>query len=154
MRPEHITLAKDGAGDASMVVNFAEELGSESYLHGALPSGESLTVRLAGKIMCAGRNGSVVSRRARLTAIFSQPILPCAQSIRFDAMRIFQSLEAVTAAAHGLDAALDDGWRLQLRAMAPHYLRIVIAPPQGLPDRRTPGWWHPKAMCHGRPRPR
>ncbi|MGL5735369.1 MAG: TOBE domain-containing protein, partial [Beijerinckiaceae bacterium] len=49
VRPEHITLATDGAGDATMAVNFAEQLGSESYLHGALSSGEALTVRLPGQ---------------------------------------------------------------------------------------------------------
>ncbi|MGL4811607.1 MAG: ABC transporter ATP-binding protein [Beijerinckiaceae bacterium] len=49
VRPEHITLATDGPGDATMAVNFAEQLGSESYLHGALSSGEALTVRLPGQ---------------------------------------------------------------------------------------------------------
>ncbi|MGL4811606.1 MAG: TIM-barrel domain-containing protein [Beijerinckiaceae bacterium] len=52
-------------------------------------------------------------------------------------MRIFQSLGAVTPAGHGVDAALDDGWTLKLRAMAPHLLRVTVAPAKGLSDNRT-----------------
>ena len=32
-----------------MTVSFTEQLGSESYLHGALPSQENLSVRLPGQ---------------------------------------------------------------------------------------------------------
>jgi len=47
VRPEHIRLAE--AGDAKLSVALTEQLGGESYLHGALPSGEALSVRLAGQ---------------------------------------------------------------------------------------------------------
>ncbi len=47
VRPEHIGLAE--AGDAKLSVAITEQLGGESYLHGALPSGETLSVRLAGQ---------------------------------------------------------------------------------------------------------
>jgi multiple sugar transport system ATP-binding protein len=47
VRPEHIHLA-DG-GDAKLAVAITEQLGGESYLHGSLPSGETLSVRLAGQ---------------------------------------------------------------------------------------------------------
>jgi len=52
-------------------------------------------------------------------------------------MRIFSSLGAVAPHAHGLDAFLDDGWRLRLRAMDEHLLRIVVEPPDGLPVDRS-----------------
>lgn len=48
VRPEHIGL-KDAGGDVSLSVSIAEQLGGESYLHGTLPSGETLSVRLAGQ---------------------------------------------------------------------------------------------------------
>lgn len=47
VRPEHIRLAD--AGDVTLGVTITEQLGGESYLHGALPSGEALSVRLAGQ---------------------------------------------------------------------------------------------------------
>lgn len=52
-------------------------------------------------------------------------------------MRILQSLGAVTPHVHGLDAALDDGWRLRVRAMGEHLLRVVIEPAEGLPLDRS-----------------
>ena len=52
-------------------------------------------------------------------------------------MRIFQSLTAVTPHAHGLDAALDDGYRLRVRAMSDDLLRVVVEPAPGLPIDRT-----------------
>jgi alpha-glucosidase len=52
-------------------------------------------------------------------------------------MRILQSLSAITPHAHGLDAALEDGWRLRIRAMGEHLLRIVVEPEGGLPDHRS-----------------
>ena len=47
VRPEHIRLADQG--DVTLSVAITEQLGGESYLHGALPSGETLSVRLAGQ---------------------------------------------------------------------------------------------------------
>lgn len=52
-------------------------------------------------------------------------------------MHILHDLRSVTAHAHGLDAGLDGGWRLRLRAMGPHLLRIVVEPESGLPERRS-----------------
>jgi ABC-type sugar transport system ATPase subunit len=49
VRPEHITLVENGAGDARLAVSITEQLGGESYLHGTLPSGEALSVRLVGQ---------------------------------------------------------------------------------------------------------
>jgi multiple sugar transport system ATP-binding protein len=49
VRPEHITLVENGAGDARLAVSITEQLGGESYLHGELSSGESLSVRLVGQ---------------------------------------------------------------------------------------------------------
>jgi multiple sugar transport system ATP-binding protein len=48
VRPEHISLT-DGAGEATLSVTITEQLGGESYLHGTLPSGETLSVRLLGQ---------------------------------------------------------------------------------------------------------
>ncbi len=52
-------------------------------------------------------------------------------------MRILHSLMAVTAHPRGLDAGLDDGWRLRVRAMSDDLLRVVIEPAAGLPLDRT-----------------
>ena len=52
-------------------------------------------------------------------------------------MRIFQSVTAVTPNARGLDATLDDGWRLRVRALSDDLLRVVIEPAGGLPLDRT-----------------
>ena len=49
VRPEHISVADEATGDARLNVTITEQLGGESYLHGTLPSGESLSVRLAGQ---------------------------------------------------------------------------------------------------------
>jgi multiple sugar transport system ATP-binding protein len=49
VRPEHIRLAETGAGDVTLAVTLTEQLGGESYLHGTLPSGEALSVRLQGQ---------------------------------------------------------------------------------------------------------
>jgi multiple sugar transport system ATP-binding protein len=49
VRPEHIGVVENGQGDARLSVAITEQLGGESYLHGALPSGEKLSVRLAGQ---------------------------------------------------------------------------------------------------------
>jgi multiple sugar transport system ATP-binding protein len=49
VRPEHITLVEGEAGDARLAVAMTEQLGGESYLHGTLPSGEALSVRLVGQ---------------------------------------------------------------------------------------------------------
>lgn len=52
-------------------------------------------------------------------------------------MRIFQSLTAVTPHARGLDAALDDGWRLRIRSLSDDLMRVVVEPAGGLPVDRT-----------------
>jgi alpha-glucosidase len=52
-------------------------------------------------------------------------------------MHILHTLHSVTPHANGLDAALDSGWRLRIRAMGEHLLRIVLAPEGGLPDNRS-----------------
>jgi multiple sugar transport system ATP-binding protein len=52
IRPEHITLAEKG-GDVTLSVSLTEQLGGESYLHGTLPSDETLSVRLSGQTSVA-----------------------------------------------------------------------------------------------------
>ena len=52
-------------------------------------------------------------------------------------MQILNHVKAVTPHPLGLDAALEHGWRLSVRAMAPGLMRIVIAPEQGLPLNRS-----------------
>ncbi len=52
-------------------------------------------------------------------------------------MQIFQSLGAVTPRDNGFDAALDDGWRMRVRAMADGLLRVVVEPAEGLPLDRS-----------------
>ncbi|HRJ69051.1 MAG TPA: sn-glycerol-3-phosphate ABC transporter ATP-binding protein UgpC [Beijerinckiaceae bacterium] len=49
VRPEHIALVENGTGDVPLSVSITEQLGGESYLHGALPSGETLSVRIPGQ---------------------------------------------------------------------------------------------------------
>jgi multiple sugar transport system ATP-binding protein len=49
IRPEHIGVVENGDGDGVLAVTLAEQLGGESYLHGTLPSGETLSVRLPGQ---------------------------------------------------------------------------------------------------------
>jgi multiple sugar transport system ATP-binding protein len=58
IRPEHIGLAESGMGESNMGdvafhVTLTEQLGGESYLHGTLPSGETLSVRLSGQTQVA-----------------------------------------------------------------------------------------------------
>jgi alpha-glucosidase len=52
-------------------------------------------------------------------------------------MRILHALHAVTPHPLGLDAALDYGWRLRVRAMGEHLLRVVVEPAEGLPLDRS-----------------
>jgi alpha-glucosidase len=52
-------------------------------------------------------------------------------------VKIFQTLGAVKPHAHGLDASLGDGFRLRVRAMSSHLLRIVVEPAKGLPIDRS-----------------
>jgi alpha-glucosidase len=52
-------------------------------------------------------------------------------------LHILHSLHSVTPHPHGLDAALDDGWRLRVRAMSDTLLRIVVEPDAGLPLDRS-----------------
>ncbi len=49
VRPEHIRLTDGKEADVKLSVTLTEQLGGESYLHGTLPSGEALSVRLAGQ---------------------------------------------------------------------------------------------------------
>jgi multiple sugar transport system ATP-binding protein len=49
VRPEHIGLMEGAKGDVTLAVTITEQLGGESYLHGTLPSGENLSVRLTGQ---------------------------------------------------------------------------------------------------------
>jgi multiple sugar transport system ATP-binding protein len=63
VRPEHISLVEKGAGDVKLAVTITEQLGGESYLHGTVPSGESLSVRLAGQTRVS-RNETVGLRLA------------------------------------------------------------------------------------------
>ncbi len=53
VRPEHIRPSGEAAADAKLSVNLTEQLGGESYLHGQLPSGETLSVRLPGQTKVA-----------------------------------------------------------------------------------------------------
>jgi|YNPMSStandDraft_1061717.scaffolds.fasta_scaffold01792_9 sn-glycerol 3-phosphate transport system ATP-binding protein len=46
IRPEHLVVASDGP--FALRVDLVEPLGAESLVHGLLPSGEALTVRLSG----------------------------------------------------------------------------------------------------------
>ena len=48
IRPEHIRPVDDG-GDVRLSVTLTEQLGGESYLHGTLPSGEAMSVRMPGQ---------------------------------------------------------------------------------------------------------
>lgn len=52
-------------------------------------------------------------------------------------MQIFHALGAVAPHEFGLDAALEQGWRLQIRAMGEHLMRIVVEPAEGLPLKRS-----------------
>jgi sn-glycerol 3-phosphate transport system ATP-binding protein len=56
IRPEHIQ-AGSGPGSLALKVDLVEPLGAESLIHGALPSGEALTVRMSD---CAPLAGSVL----------------------------------------------------------------------------------------------
>jgi multiple sugar transport system ATP-binding protein len=49
IRPEHIRPVDTGTGDIALMVTLTEQLGGESYLHGTVPSGETLSVRLPGQ---------------------------------------------------------------------------------------------------------
>jgi alpha-glucosidase len=52
-------------------------------------------------------------------------------------MQIFSKIGAITPHPHGLDAALEHGWRLRIRAMDTHLLRVVVEPDTGLPVVRS-----------------
>src|SRR3712207_3559286 len=56
VRPEHLQPASDGAGEGEALavsLDLVEPLGSESVLHGRLPSGEPVTARVAGAVPAA-----------------------------------------------------------------------------------------------------
>jgi multiple sugar transport system ATP-binding protein len=61
IRPEHITPTEAGQGDATLAVEVTEQLGGESYLHGTLASGETLTIRLPGQTRV--RRGETIGLR-------------------------------------------------------------------------------------------
>jgi sn-glycerol 3-phosphate transport system ATP-binding protein len=48
VRPEHLAPAPEGPDALALSVDLAEPLGSETVLHGRLPSGETFTARLSG----------------------------------------------------------------------------------------------------------
>jgi alpha-glucosidase len=52
-------------------------------------------------------------------------------------MQIFHALGAVAPHEFGLDAALEQGWRLRIRAMGEHLMRVVVEPAEGLPLKRS-----------------
>lgn len=52
-------------------------------------------------------------------------------------MHIFHCHGIVSPLANGFDAPLDEGWRLRIRAMSDHLLRIVVEPETGLPVDRS-----------------
>jgi sn-glycerol 3-phosphate transport system ATP-binding protein len=52
IRPEHVFIGGEGAVD--LRVDLVEPLGAESLVHGHLPSGEEMTVRLSGTLPEAG----------------------------------------------------------------------------------------------------
>ena len=51
IRPEHCELVTDGPADCEAVVEFAEQLGGETYLYCSAAKLEQLTVRQAGQHM-------------------------------------------------------------------------------------------------------
>jgi multiple sugar transport system ATP-binding protein len=53
VRPEHIRPVDTGSGDVALSVTLTEQLGGESYLHGTMPSGEALSVRMPGQTKVA-----------------------------------------------------------------------------------------------------
>jgi multiple sugar transport system ATP-binding protein len=63
VRPEHLTLGeRDGEQPSVAVsVNLTEQLGGESFIYGALQSGEALIIKQAGQIFI--KAGSTVSAR-------------------------------------------------------------------------------------------
>ena len=50
IRPEAIGVSLDGTGDATITVNNFEQLGSVTYIYGAFPNGERLTVQLGQQV--------------------------------------------------------------------------------------------------------
>jgi alpha-glucosidase len=52
-------------------------------------------------------------------------------------MRILHNLHKTSPHPRGLDAQLDDGWRLRIRAMDENLLRVVVEPAEGLPLDRS-----------------
>ena len=50
IRPEHIRSGADGANAIDVAIDFAEHLGSDSYLYCVMPNSESLNIHHAGQI--------------------------------------------------------------------------------------------------------
>jgi sn-glycerol 3-phosphate transport system ATP-binding protein len=52
LRPEHLRIAEPHAGTLVMTVEWGEALGADTIVHGVLPGGERIAVRLAGIAVC------------------------------------------------------------------------------------------------------
>ena len=74
IRPEHIALGQGGAGDLSLnaTIEQLEQLGAASFLYCALPSGEKLTVQVAGQVKSQVGEMVAVSFPAAATHVFLQ----------------------------------------------------------------------------------
>ncbi len=71
IRPEHIRPVEAGGGDIALKVTLTEQLGGESYLHGTVPSGEALSVRLPGQTrVTRGETIGVVLGESNLRHLF------------------------------------------------------------------------------------
>jgi multiple sugar transport system ATP-binding protein len=53
-RPEHVTLATDGGGDLIATVDFAEQLGGETYLYCSVDGIDQITVHQTGQLPVTG----------------------------------------------------------------------------------------------------
>jgi len=74
IRPEHIGLGHGGAGDLSLnaTIEQLEQLGAASFLYCALPSGEKLTVQVAGQVKSRVGETATVSFPATAAHVFLQ----------------------------------------------------------------------------------
>ncbi|MFL5252915.1 MAG: ABC transporter ATP-binding protein [Rhodopila sp.] len=59
IRPEHLTL---GAGDLHLLVDLIEPLGSETLVHGRLPSGETMVVKAPGMVVSSETVSAMVQQ--------------------------------------------------------------------------------------------
>lgn len=66
-RPEHVSLATDGVGDLVATVEFAEQMGGETYLYCAADGIDQITVRQQGQLpVTAGQTLALRLDRARM----------------------------------------------------------------------------------------